>query len=80
MAKINKEVVNHLENEAVIAAWDRGEDDSDPDCKVVRCKDCRFRNWGYWFKQDEVRCNKSGLIMKRDDFCSCGVRYNIDDK
>ena len=80
MAKTNKEIVNHLENEAVIAAWDKGEDDSDPDCKVVRCEDCRFRNWGYWFKQDEVRCNKSGLIMKRDDFCSYGARYNIDEE
>ena len=80
MAKINKEIVNHLENEAVIAAWDKGEDDSDPDCKVVRCKDCRFRNRGYWLKQDEVCCNKSGLIMKRDDFCGYGVRYNIDEE
>ncbi len=80
MAKINKEVVNHLENEAVIAAWDKGEDDSDPDCKVVRCEDCLFRNRGYWLKQDEVCCNMSGLIMKRDDFCSYGMRYNIDDE
>ena len=80
MAKTNKEIVNHLENEAVIAAWDKGEDDSDPDCKVVRCEDCRFKNGGYWFKQNKVCCNKSGLIMKRDDFCSYGVRYNIDEE
>ena len=79
MAKTNKEVVDHLENEAVIAAWDKGEDDSDPDCKVARCEDCRFRNWD-WFKQDEVGCNKSGLIMRHDDFCSYGVRHNIDDE
>ena len=80
MAKINKEVVNHLENETVIAAWDRGEDEIDPDCTIVKCENCRFRNWGYWLKQDEVCCNKSGLIMKRDDFCSYEAWYNIDDE
>ena len=80
MAKINKEIVNRLENDAQVAAWDKGEDEIDPDCKVVRCEDCRFRNQGYWLKQNEVYCNKSGLIMRHDDFCSYGVRYNIDDK
>lgn len=80
MAKINKEVVDHLENEAVIATWDKGEDDSDPDCNIVKCENCRFRNWGYQLKQNEVCCNKSGLIMKHDDFCSYGVRHNIDDE
>ena len=80
MAKTNKEVVNHLENGAWVAAWDKGEDEIDPDCKVVRCKDCRFRNRSYCLKQDEVYCNMSGLIMEHDDFCSCGVRYNIDDE
>lgn len=78
MAKTNKEVVNRLEDQAVIAAWDKGKDDSD--LIATRCEDCRFRNWGYQFKQDEVCCNMSGLIMKRDDFCSYGVRYNIDDE
>lgn len=80
MAKTNKEVVNHLENEAVIAAWDKGEDEIDPDREVVKCKSCRFRNRDYWLKQNEVCCNISGLIMKCDDFCSYGVRYNIDEE
>ena len=80
MAKINKEVVNHLENETVIATWDRGENEIDPDCTIVKCENCRFRNWGYQLKQNEVCCNKYGLIMKHDDFCSYGVRYNIDDE
>lgn len=76
MAKTNQEIVDRLENDAVIAAWDKGEDDAG--LIVTRCEDCCFRNWGYWPKQDEVRCNKSGLMMKRDDFCSYGVRYNIN--
>ena len=80
MGKTNKEAVDRLENDAWVAAWDKGEDEIDPNCKVVRCEDCRFRNRGYWLKQDEVCCNMSGLIMKRDDFCSYGVRYNIDDE
>lgn len=78
MAKTNREAVDHLENESVIAAWDKGEDDSNPDCKGAKCENCRFRNWGYWLKQDEVCCNMSGLIMKRDDFCSYGARYNVE--
>lgn len=80
MAKTNKEAVDRLENNAWVAAWDKGEDEIDPDCKGVKCENCRFRNWGYQLKQNEVCCNKSGLIMKRDDFCSYGVRYNIDDE
>ena len=80
MAKTNKEIVDCLENDAWVAAWDKGEDEIDPNHKIVRCEDCRFRNWVYWLKQDEVCCNKSGLIMKHDDFCSYGVRYNIDDE
>ena len=63
MAKINKEVVDCLENDAWVATWDKGENEIDPDCKVVRCKDCRFGHWGYQLKQNEVCCNKSGLIM-----------------
>lgn len=78
MAKTNKEIIDRLEDQAVIAAWDKGEDDSD--LIATRCEDCRFRNWGYWLKQDEVCCNMNGLIMKRDDFCSYGVRYNIDEE
>lgn len=80
MAKTNKEIVGCLENDAWVAAWDKGEDEIDAGRKIVRCEDCRFRNWDYWLKQDEVCCNMSGLIMKRDDFCSYGVRYNIDDE
>ena len=80
MAETNKEVVDCLENDAWVAAWDKGEDEIDPDHKIVRCEDCCFRNWDYWLKQDEVCCNMSGLIMKRDDFCSYGVRYNIDEE
>ena len=38
MAKTNKEAVDRLENNAWVAAWDKGEDEIDPDCKVVRCK------------------------------------------
>lgn len=78
MTETNKEIVDCLENDAQVAAWDKGEDEIDPDCKVVRCEDCRFRNRGYWLKQDEVCCNMSGLIMKRDDFCSYGARYNVE--
>ena len=80
MAKINKEVVDRLENGTWVAAWDKGEDEIDLDCKGVKCENCRFRNWGYQLKQNEVCCNMSGLIMKRDDFCSYGVRYNIDEE
>ena len=78
MTEMNKEIVDCLENDAQVAAWDKGEDEIDPDCKVVRCEDCRFRNRGYWLKQDEVCRNMSGLIMKRDDFCSYGARYNVE--
>ena len=78
MAKTNKEIVDCLENDAVVAMWDKGEDETN--LIATRCEDCRFRNWGYWLKQDEVCCNKSGLIMKRDDFCSYGVRCDIDEK
>lgn len=78
MAKTNKEIVGCLENDAWVAAWDKGEDETD--LIVTRCEDCRFRNWGYQLKQNEVCCNKSGLIMRRDDFCSYGVRYNIDEE
>ena len=74
MTETNKEIVDCLENDTWVAAWDKREDEIDPDCKVVRCEDCRFRNRGYWLKQDEVCCNMSGLIMKRDDFC----RYNVE--
>ena len=80
MAKTNKEVVDRLENDTWVAAWDKGEDEIDPDCKIVKCENCRFRNWGYQLKQNEVCCSKSGLIMMRDDVCSYGVRYNIDDE
>ena len=38
MAKTNKEIVGCLENDAWVAAWDKGEEEIDPDCKVVRCK------------------------------------------
>lgn len=74
MTKMNKEIVDCLENEAVIAAWDKGEDEIDLDRQVVRCEDCRFSNWIYWLKQDEVCCNKFDLIMKCDDFCGYGAR------
>ena len=80
MAKTNKEAVDRLENGAWVAACDKGEDEIDPDCKGVKCENCRFRNWGYQLKQNEVCCSKSGLIMRRDDFCSYRVRYNIDDE
>lgn len=50
MAETNKEIVDCLENDAWVAAWDKGEDEIDPDRKVVRCEDCRFRNWDYWLK------------------------------
>lgn len=45
MTKANKEIVDCLEDQAVIAAWDKGKDDSD--LIATRCEDCRFRNWGY---------------------------------
>ena len=74
MAETNKEIVGRLENDAWVAAWDKGENEIDPDRKVVRCEDCRFGNWIYWLKQDEVCCNKFELIMKCDDFCGYGAR------
>lgn len=80
MTKMNKEIVDCLENNAWVAAWDKGEDEIDPDCKIAKCENCRFRNWSYQLKQDEVCCSKFELIMRRDDFCSYGVRYNIDDE
>lgn len=46
MVKTNKEVVDRLENDAWVAAWDKGEDEIDPDCKIAKCENCRFRNWG----------------------------------
>ena len=75
MAKTNKEIVNHLENEAVIAAWDKGEDDSDPDCKVVRCKDC-VHHEPYFdaVRQDElVYCIIYDTFKRCDGFCELGT-------
>lgn len=77
MVKTNKELVNSLEATAAVEAWDKGNEFNE---ELIRCENCRFRNYDYWLKQDEVCCNMNGLIMKRDDFCSYGVRYDIDEE
>ena len=77
MAKINKEIVNHLENEAVIAAWDKGEDDSDPDCKVVRCKDCIYHKPfpdASHRDKNSVYCSTFDLVKWKYGFCEAGTK------
>lgn len=77
MAKTNKEIVNHLENEAVIAAWDKGEDDSDPDCKVVRCKDCIYHEPfpdASHRDKNSVYCSTFDLVKWKYGFCEAGIK------
>lgn len=75
MAKTNKEIVDCLENDAVIAAWDKGEDDSDLDCKVVRCKDCihheLYPDTGC--RNDWVHCVTYDTFKRLDGFCELGT-------
>ena len=77
MVKTNKEIVNHLENEAVIAAWDKGEDDSDPDCKVVRCENCiyhePFPDTSHRDK-NSVYCSTFDLVKWKYGFCEAGTK------
>ena len=78
MAETNKEIVGCLENDAWVAAWDKGEDE--PDSIVTRCEDCVFKDWRYIIEVNEIYCNKLKKVMEHNDFCSYGVRYNIDDE
>ena len=81
MAKTNKEIVNHLENEAVIAAWDKGEDDSDPDCKVVRCEDCIYHEPfpdASHRDNNSVYCSTFDLVKWKYGFCEAGTKKEED--
>lgn len=78
MVKTNKEIVDRLESEAVIAAWDKGEDETN--LIVTKCEDCRFREWHHIIEGNKIYCNKLKTMMEHDNFCSCGVKYNIDDE
>lgn len=73
MAKTNKEIVNHLENEAVIAAWDKGEDDSD--CKVVRCKDCVYHEpyFDSVYQDKLIYCIIYDTFKRCNGFCELGT-------
>lgn len=72
---MNKEIVNRLENDVVIATWDKGKDDSDPDCSVVRCEKCvhhephpdalRRDRWVY--------CTIYDTFKRCDGFCELGT-------
>ena len=82
MAKTNKEIVDHFENEAVIAAWDKGEDEIDSDRKVVRCKDC-FHHEPYFdaVRQDElVYCIIYDTFKRCDGFCELGTIRPKEEK
>ena len=75
MAKTNKEIVGFLENDAWVAAWDKGEDEIDPDRKIVRCEDC-FHHKPYFdaVRQDELVCCIIYDTFKRcDGFCELGT-------
>lgn len=77
MAKTNKEIVGCLENDAWVAAWDKGEDEIDPDRKVVRCKDCIHHHHKPYldvFRQDElVYCIIYDTFKRYDGFCELGT-------
>lgn len=76
MAKTNKEIVDILENEAVIAAWDKGKDDSDPDYKVVRCEKCIYHEpFPKTSHRDKnsVYCSVFDLVKWDDGFCESGT-------
>lgn len=82
MAKTNKEIVGCLENDAWVAAWDKGEDEIDPDRKVVRCKDC-FHHEPYFdaVRQDElVYCIIYDTFKRCDGFCELGTIRPKEEK
>ena len=77
MAKTNKEIVGCLENDAWVAAWDKGEDEIDAGRKVVRCKDCIHHEHKPYldvFRQDElVYCIIYDTFKRCDGFCELGT-------
>lgn len=77
MAKTNKKIVGCLENDAWVAAWDKGEDEIDVDRKVVRCKDCfhhKHKPYLDVFRQDElVYCIIYDTFKRCDGFCELGT-------
>ena len=82
MAKTNKEIVGCLENDAWVAAWDKGEDEIDAGRKVVRCKDC-FHHKPYFdvFRQDElVYCTIYDTFKRCDGFCELGTIRSKEEK
>lgn len=82
MAETNKEIVNCLENNAWVAAWDKGEDEIDPDRKVVRCKDC-VHHEPYFdaVRQDKwVYCIIYDTFKRRDGFCELGTIRPKEEK
>lgn len=77
MAKTNKEIVDCLENDAVIAAWDKGENDSDPDSKHVRCENCIHHEK---YSDDKwVYCIIYDTLKKHDGFCDQGKKLKERD-
>ena len=82
MAKTNKEIVGCLENDAWVAAWDKGEDEIDLDRKVVRCKDCiHHKPYFNAVRQDElVYCIIYDTFKRCDGFCELGTIKPKEEK
>ena len=77
MAKTNKEIVDCLENDAWVAAWDKGEDEIDPDHKIVRCEDCIYHEPfpdASHRDKNSVYCSTFDLVKWKYGFCEAGTK------